>query len=126
MILRATASAAAARPINQADDSRRILYVELANRERKERRENHAVANRFSVKKLFVARGGLERVPESVAEIQNLPQAAFALVFGDNFRFDSDTSWNHEFERRAITAQQGEHVAFEIAEQGRDQRLRHI
>ena len=71
------------------------------------------------MQKLFITRSGLQRVTERVAEIQNLPQAAFAFIFGNNFRFDSDASWNHEFESRAISAQQGEHVPFEIAEQSR-------
>ena len=71
------------------------------------------------MKKLLITCGGLECVTERVAEIQNLPQAALAFIFSDNFRFDSNTAWNHEFKRGAISSQQREHVPFEIAEQGR-------
>ncbi len=53
-----------------------------------QRRRNHSPSDRFAVQEAPIARSGFERMADRVPEIQDLAQAAFALVLVHHVRLD--------------------------------------
>ena len=93
------------------------------------RGRHHPPGNRFAVQKAPVTRGRFQRMAQRVAEIQDLAQAAFALVFAHHMRFDANAARDHPGERGGIAAQQRKHVRFEKREKfgvGDDAVLHHF
>jgi len=90
---------------NQTDHARRLGFAKASRYQAEERSCQHAPADCFSVHKSAVTRGRLQRMPQSVPEIQDVTQAAFAFIFRHHVRFDANAARYHPGKRSGVAPQ---------------------
>ena len=75
-------------PFNQPNDPIGVTDISRSETHGQISSHRHAAANRFTVEPFAIAQASFDRMPEGMAEIQNLAQPALTLIRRNNLCLD--------------------------------------